>query len=294
MRFTKFFVCLAIASSFLMIAACGGGGSDAPRSGEVTMSITDAKPLLPEGADEATNLKVTFTEILVHKSGGGWISLPLTGELPTNTIDLLQFTDGNTREIVPPVLLEYGKYTQIRIAVSQAEISFDYGESWDSVEIPSENLKTDKNFVFDVDQPAAADIVIDFDLSQSLVVTDPFGTPSYKLKPVLHIVDASEAATVTGTIDDGFFGSYEAAAITVYYNGEVYTQLAVENDDSNNDAVFSIFWLVPDKSYRVEIDFGDDASTEWCVDVDANDLPSGGDFPLNGGAPIASAQDCPS
>ena len=108
MKVYKLFVYLLIAVSFLILFACGGGGGGGSNpSGEVTMSITDAKPLLPEGADQATNLKVTFTDILVHKSGGGWISLPLTGDLPTTTIDLLQFYGENTTEIVPPVLLEY-------------------------------------------------------------------------------------------------------------------------------------------------------------------------------------------
>lgn len=280
--------------SFLMIIACGGGGGgDSTGSGELAIDITDAKPMLPEGV---TNFWVTFTDVLVHKPGGGWISLPLTGDLPSNTIDLLQFQSGDTTELVPPVLLESGKYTQIRLVIESAGIRFDSDLPTDlptPVEIPSEHLKTDKNFIVEVDQ-SAADIVIDFDLSQSLVVTGPSETPSYKLKPVLHIVEAAEAATINGTIDDGFFGSSVAATVTVFSDGEVYTVLTVENDDSDIDVGFSIFWLVPDKSYRVEIDFNRDPSAKWCDDVDANDLPSGFDFRLNGGAPILSTQECPS
>ena len=274
MKVHKLFIYLLIASSFLMIIACGGGGGDSTGSGEVSMSITDAKPLLPDGADQATNLTVTFTEILVHKPGG-WKSLPLAGD-PPHTIDLLQFIDGNTTEIVPPVLLEYGKYTQIRIIVSEAWISFNDGVDWDPVVIPPEHLKTDKNFIFDVNQ-AAADIVIDFDLSRSLVVTDPLGTPSYKLKPVLHIVRAEVAATITGTIDDGFFGSSVAATVTVFSDGEVYTVLTVENDDSESDVGFSIFWLVPDQDYTVEIDIDPDADdgSEWSQTVSHTQLQPG-------------------
>jgi len=79
MKIHKLFICLLIAFSFLMITACGGGGGDSTGSGEVTMSIADAKPLLPEGAENITNLWVKFTDVLVHKSGGGWNSLPLNG-----------------------------------------------------------------------------------------------------------------------------------------------------------------------------------------------------------------------
>jgi hypothetical protein len=293
MKVCKLFIHLLIASSFLMITACGGGGGGGSiGSGEVSMSITDAKPLLPEGADQATNLKITFIEVLVHKSGGGWISLPLTGDLPSNTIDLLQFYDGVTTEIVPPVLLTYGKYTQIRIIVSEAWISFDGGNNWDPVVIPPEHLKTDKNFTFDPQDPAAADIIIDFDLSQSLVVTDPFGTPSYKLKPVLHIVEASEAATINGKIAQGSFVAGHNAKVTVFVANsgipggyEEYTMLEVASESDSEPTEFSVYWLVPDNTYKVEIDFDTDGF-DYDEVVDADDLEPGEVWPLNDNDPI--------
>jgi len=275
---TRFIIWPLIASSVLMIAACGGGGGGSIGSGEVSMSITDAKPLLPEGAENATNLWITFTDVLVHKSGGSWISLPLTGDLPSDTIDVLQFYNGVTTEIVPPVLLEYGKYTQIRLVVESAKIRFDNDPATDSpVVIPSGNLKTDKNFTFDPIDPAAADIIIDFDLSQSLAVTDPFGTPSYHLKPVLHIVRASEAAMITGVIADQSFINYSSgeASITVISNGEVYSEITVERNPV--PAEFTIFWLVPEQDYTVEIDMNpdDEDGAEWSQTVSGDDLEPG-------------------
>jgi len=156
MKVHKLFIYLLVAASFLMITACGGGGGDSAGSGELAIDITDAKPMLPEGV---TNFWVTFTDVLVHKPGGGWISLPLTGDLPSNTIDLLQFHSGETTELVPPVLLESGKYTQIRLVIESATIRFDSDDPEDPptpVEIPSEHLKTDKNFIVEVDQSADA------------------------------------------------------------------------------------------------------------------------------------------
>ena len=58
--------------------------------------------------------------------------------------------------------------------------------------------------------------MIDLDLSQSLVVTDPFGTPSYKLNPVLHIVRVSQAATINGKINQGSFIAGQNAKVTVF------------------------------------------------------------------------------
>ena len=277
-----------------MITACGGGGGGSIEYGEVAMHITDAKPLLPEGADQATNLWITIAGVSVQKSGGGWISLPLE-EGPPHTIDLLQLINGNTTEIVPPVLLEYGKYTQIRLIVDSATIRFDNEPTTDSpVVIPPEHLKTDKNFLFDVDEPKAVDIVIDFDLSQSLVVADPFGTPSYKINPVIHIVRATEAATIKGGISQGSFIVGQNAEVTLFIPNsgiqggyEKYTKIEVSESDTD-PTEFSIYWLVSDEDYRVEIKFDPDFvnGVDFSEDVSVTDVKPGQVWNLNGGNSI--------
>jgi hypothetical protein len=298
MKVHKLFIYLLIAGSFFMLSACGGGGGSAG-TGELAIDITDAKPLLPEGA---TNLWVEIAEVLVHGQGG-WESLPLPQTPSPYIIDLLQFWGGATTELVPPVMLTSGKYTQIRLVLAEdgAWIRFhDDDEQKYPVVIPSENLKTDKNIDFDVPDGGSVDLMIDFDLSQSLVVTnDGSGTLSYKCKPVVHVVDTFEAATISGTIADGSFGTNTTANITVLANGEVYTEVTVDRD-SPNDVGFTIFWLVPNKDYRVEIDFDYDPestinSPEWCENVNSTDLQPGDDFVLNGTAgAITPPLDCPS
>ena len=293
MKLHRLLIHLLIASSFLMITACGGGSSQG--YGEVKMHITDAKPLLPEGAKNVTNLWITFTGVLVHKLGGGWISLPLTGNLPSNTIDLLQFYNGKITEIVPSVLLEYGKYTQVRLIIESATIRFDDDPTTDSpVIIPPEHLKTDKNFILDVNKPEAADIIIDFDLSQSLVVTDLFGTPSYELYPVLHIVRASEAGTINGKIDQGSFIVGHNAKVTVYVPNsnfpgayEEYTKIEV-SESGTDPTEFSIYWLAPDQVYSVEIDFDPDLDNgfEFSGDIIFNNIEPEEVWNLNMGIPI--------
>jgi len=294
MKLHRLLIYLLIASSFLMITACGGGGGGSIEYGEVAMHITDAKPLLPEGADQATNLWITIAGVSVQKSGGGWISLPLE-EGPPHTIDLLQLINGNTTEIVPPVLLEYGKYTQIRLIVDSATIRFDNEPTTDSpVVIPPEHLKTDKNFLFDVDEPKAVDIVIDFDLSQSLVVADPFGTSSYKINPVIHIVRATEAATIKGGISQGSFIVGQNAEVTLFIPNsgiqggyEKYTKIEVSESDTD-PTEFSIYWLVSDEDYRVEIKFDPDFvnGVDFSEDVSATDVKPGEVWNLNGGNSI--------
>jgi hypothetical protein len=286
----KLFKLLCVLSIIFVLTATfscsGGGGSDSSvDSGIVAMSVTDARPMLPENV---INFWVRFEEIWVHKSGGGWISL-LLAESPYE-IDLLQFIEGNTTELVPPVRLEYGKYTPVRIVISSAQIRIDEGaevHDYDVV-IPSGNLKTDKNFIFDVLNPSAVDIVIDFDLSMSLKEDNSTDPSTYQCKPVFHLVKTFEASTITGHIDDLSFVSDADAIVTVsVYNPELeeYTKVRVPKD-STNDVEFSIFWLAPDSKYRTVIDFDESIDGDEYSEDTPSALESGQVFTLNGDNPI--------
>jgi len=241
----------------ITIAACSNSSSD---SGTVSMSITDAKPLLPENV---TNLFVEFSEIWVHKSGGDWQQLALA-ETPY-TIDLLQFQDGSTTELVPPATLENGKYTQVRIVVDSATLRFDNDQTTDEpLEIPSDNLKTDKNFTIDVTDGTAMYIVIHLDLSMSVVET---GTGTYQMKPVIHLFkDDLQGAIITGSIDNESFGDSGKATVTVLDSSrEVYTKVEVEESADDDPTMFSIFWLEPNQTYYIQIDKNQDGT------IDCND-----------------------
>jgi hypothetical protein len=292
MKGHKIFIYLIIGSLFLMLSACGGGGGvDSIGYGELALAITDAKPSLP---GDPTNFYVTITEVWAHGKGG-WVQLEMSQS--PYTIDLLQFSNGETTELVPPVLLRSGKYTQIRLVLEEggARIIFDNDgvPEEHTVVIPSENLKTDKNIDFDVEINKAVDLLIDFDLSQSLIVTDDgSGTLSYKLKPVLHIVDFFEAATINGTIAQGSFVAGKNAIVTAYvYNPDIsgyeeYTKIEV-SDSGSPTTNFSIFWLAPDRGYRVEVDLDpDSAGYNYDENVDEGDLEPGEIWNLKGGAPI--------
>ena len=277
-----------------MITACGGVGGSPKSYGEVIVHITDANPLLPEAAGNVTNLFITFTGISVLKSGGDWISLPMA-EDPPYTIDLLQFINRNTTEIVPPFLLEYGKYTQMRLKIESAKIRFDDDPNTDyPVIIPPAYLKTDENFNFDVNEPKPIDIIIDFDLSQSLIVTDSFGKPLYKLNPVLHIVRATEAATITGEIDKGSFILGQNVKMTVYapnpyFPGTYKEYTKIEISDSGTDPTeFGIYWLAPNQVYSVEIDFDPDLDNglEFSEGINFKNIEPEDVWNLNMGMPI--------
>ena len=264
-----FFV--ALVASILM----GGCGGDGDGSGTLTIGISDAKPSLPVDAE---HVYVTFDEVLVHKAGGDWESLPLP-ETPYE-IDLLQFSDGASTHLVPPVELEAGKYTQIRFGVTEARIEVASGPDI-PLTVPSGFLKTDKNVDFDVEGGRAVDLTVHFDLSQSIVAQ---GNGQCHLKPVLHLQETQAAAKIQGSITAASFGGLAEAVVTVEFQSEPYTRVVVEKPDLTDPILFSIFWLVPNQAYHVEVEV--DGFIPYEEDVEALDLGSGETFLLNGGAPI--------
>lgn len=276
-----FYLVLAIA---IFLLGCGGGSSNGSNSsGTLSMSIADAKPMLPSGTEKVL---ITFDEVSVHKAGGEWTSLPLA-QTPY-TIDLLQFADGKQTQLVPPVALESGKYTQIRIGVTSALIRIN-GVDY-PVEIPSQNLKTDKEFEFNVTGGVAVNLTVDFDLSQSIVVT---GSGTYQLKPVLHIIQTQEAAAIQGSIKASTFGSFTEAVVIVIWDkdnsgtvntgDEEYTRIRVEKEGSD-PTQFRIYWLVPNQSYIIQIVVG---STQIYQEfVVSTKLQAGAVFLLNSGSAI--------
>ncbi len=281
---------MAIVTAFFL-AGCGsggdGGGSSAS-TGTVSMAITDAKPALPAGVEKVI---VTIDEVSIHRSEGGWTSLTLAQN--PFTIDLLQFSGGGTTQLVPQTTLLAGHITQVRLSVKEATIIID-GVSH-AMEVPSDSLKTDKNFDFDITGGGAVNLTVDFDLSQSIVVT---GSGTYKLKPVLHLVKTEEAATIRGGIASSTFGNTNAdnfATVVVTLDKdnsgsittgvEEYTRVIVEKPVSGN-ATFDIFWLVPNQRYVVRVWIGDDLAANPKLTEAVGPTVAGAIYNINGGNPI--------
>jgi hypothetical protein len=248
----------------LSLGSCGGGGGDgsgaSDNSGKLSMRVGDAKPMLPPGTEK---ILVAFDKVSVHRdegtgAEGEWISLPLPHK--PYTIDLLQFTDGHTTSLVPPAKVDPGKYTQVRIAVTGATIMIS-GVAY-AIEIPSGNLKTDQEFEFAVTGGGSVSLTVDFDLSQSIVVT---GSGQFKLKPVLHLNRTQEAVTIQGKISTASLGAFPEATVIVTQDrdnssglspgDEEYTRIIVPAGASDPTG-FGIFWLVPNQSYIVQVEVG--------------------------------------
>jgi hypothetical protein len=196
------------------------------------------------------------------------------------TVDLLQYTDGFTDELVPPVGLSSGLYTEIIIGLTNAVIRV--GGIDCPVQIPPEGIMTNVEFMFEVAEGEAIDLTVDFDLSQSIQAS---GQNSYELDPVFHIIETEKAVAILGEIALATFDWYSSldAVVIVTTGDEEYTRLVVRPDDPE----FIIHSLIPEQDYRIYIDIDGDTETfEFVELVPWEELRPGDAFALNGSEPI--------
>ena len=94
------------------------------------------------------------------------------------------------------------------------------------------------------------------------------------LTPVYDLVTAERPNSRTGE---------NQATVVVTQGGQMYTSLVVTKGPSGPTS-FSIFWLVPNQTYTVEVQIG--GSTVYSQTVAGSSLPAGAVFALNNGNPI--------
>ncbi len=277
----------------MLFFGCGGGGDSGAGSGTLSIDITDAMSMLPDGT---TEVNVTIEAVFVHKKGGGWVECDLI-EQPF-TVNLLDWQSGNTTVLVPDCQLEPGDYTKVRFLTSNANIVIN-DDTVHCVKVPSDSLKTDKNFYFQVENGGFVALTADFDPGQSIVDAGQPGGCSYLIKPVIHLLLTHKAATICGRIaEDTFVGkSPQEGVVTVTWDensdrtidvDEIYTQVKVVNiNEPTTD--FCIFWVDPDEDFNVVVEVDDGIELIEVLDepVDSlDDLSAGETFWLNERDPI--------
>ncbi len=276
-----------IFASFNGSSTVSDGRQPGLTAGIVSVSVTDAKPMLPNGTEEVW---ITFEEVLVHREGGDWISLPLLRE--PYTIDLLKFHSGQTTDLIRPVDLEPGTYDRMRIALGSALV-VSYGDFY-PVAISTNHQTIEESFYFDLEEGGATEITVDFDLSQSLRAKGSQSAPIYELAPVLHLNRTREAAIIHGEINAATFDDFGSsnAIITVHKDSDLsgnltvgdeeYTKIRVDHDSRS----FTVFWLTPEKGYTVTVDMDGREPAEFEEFVYPADLQKGTVFKLNYGSLI--------
>lgn len=214
----------------------------------VSIAITDARPALPE---HVVGCRVTIDQVRVRDVDGAW--LPLEMARVPYTIDLLQVTDGRTAELVPAQSVPAGAYTAVRLTVSQAVLLVEERDGLHDVEVtvPPENRSTESPIDLDLAAEPDADLTVDFDLSRSIAAEGLPIDPAFTLRPVLHLVESDEAATIQGTIAAEQFSGDEVEITIAELDGRPYTRVRVPRDPDGNSAEYVIPWVVPGGAYQV-------------------------------------------
>ena len=113
------------------------------------------------------------------------------------------------------------------------------------------------------------------------------GSPEFRNQPVLHLVDISKSGTISGSIHNSSFLENADAIVTVFVLNsaneryEEVKRIEVSKTLVGNDTEFNLFWLTPNKSYRLEI-----SSISVPYVVGTLSIEEGEVFGLNGGNPI--------
>jgi hypothetical protein len=213
--------CLALSCAALL-AACGGGGSDGDATGALNLKITDSP------VDEAEKVVVVFTGIELKPRDGQAISIDVDCVEDTETehqecvgdnayLDLLNYQDGATFELLDGRRVDAGEYEWIRLKVlaEMNNSSGSYIKLLDGSEYPlfiPSGSETGLKLVrpFTVAQGGTTRLVIDFDIRKS-VIAPPGLAPNYILKPTLRLMDELETGTIEGVVDLAALGAEQEA-----------------------------------------------------------------------------------
>ncbi|MFC1650578.1 DUF4382 domain-containing protein [Candidatus Latescibacterota bacterium] len=219
MRHTRLLLLFTL--SLLLIASCNFGDifssndsdddkTTEPQTGTLKMLLTDAPA-------EFEEVNITFSEIAVHFADGeddsqdvgddtepadddstaakiaeSWIVI--NGE--EQTFNLLELSNGVTA-LLGEQELEAGKYTQIRIVITDAEVVIDPTTSH-PLTIPSGTLKFVRGF--DIVAGEETELIVDFDAARSVHTTGNGNNESYKLIPTIRLINKAECGSITGKV----------------------------------------------------------------------------------------------
>jgi hypothetical protein len=192
-----------------ILAACGGGGGDAPASGTMAVSLTDA----PACGFDAVN--VTVSKVRIHQSStantndAGWTDITLN---PARKINLVNLTNG-ILDSLGQTSLPAGHYTQLRLVLA-ADTA---GSTLNNSVLPTGGVETAlvtpsaaQSGIkligqFDVAANTQSDVVLDFDACKSVVTR---GNGSYGLMPVISTTVKTTSGSISGQLDTALLASH--------------------------------------------------------------------------------------
>jgi hypothetical protein len=175
---------------FLALSGCNGNSSDS--NATMNLSVTDTP------VDGAQSVIVAFTGVELMGPDGQQDHAFASEK----SIDLLQQQGSNSAMLLSGLTIPAGDYQWIRLDVdaSNSYIITSTGAQY-PLNIPSSS-QTGLKLVsgFTVAQGDTADFVIDFNLRQSITLSNSGGTPTYMLKPALRLMNMQQVGSISGSV----------------------------------------------------------------------------------------------
>lgn len=176
--------------AFFLFSACGTESE--PGTGTMKVSLTDAPVNFDEVNIEILQVLVNRDESAEDTTDSGWHSV-MDDSLVVN---LLDYQNGAVLDL-GEVELETGQYNQVRLLLGENNNVVIDGETHELTTPSAQQSGYKLNVNAEIQEGQVYELVIDFDASQSIVVT---GNDRYILKPVLRTVNLQEEASIAGTV----------------------------------------------------------------------------------------------
>ena len=155
----------------LVLFAVGFSGCiSSEGTGVLVLKITDAPADL-----NITKALVNISNVEVHLIATGWYSIVEEEQV----FDLVELK--NVKQILGNVTLPAGRYTQVRLHVTEALVTIDGVEH--DLKIPSSDIKLISPFSINKNETTL--LTLDFDVEESVFST---GSGKYMMKPSIKVI----------------------------------------------------------------------------------------------------------
>lgn len=167
-------------------------------NGSLSINLTDTP------ADDATSVVIDFTGIELHNTNGQTVTINFPS---AQRIDLMQLQNGLTTALLQSHSVPSGTYDWMQLNVladkdtqGESYITLNTGAQY-PLYVPSGSASRLKlTTSFSVPQNGSTQLLIDFNLRQSVTGADPDGQ-SYDLVPALRLEDQGQVGTIAANID---------------------------------------------------------------------------------------------